>query len=289
MYPHSMPLTPCLDVQTQKRTGLYAICAPSEAAKLVSASFQEGHLTLMWSNGFLQAVNTELQSSTVGSDLNIHITRRLSAFDLGPEPMLIDTEQSQCQDEKQQQQPAGKKKKRKSSVAADCVPAGKLVSTGLVHMLVPLGGHSVAALREPVEAHTNGHQSSDVEITVAETQYGCVQSVTSVKLPGVAASRRNSAELHGMQHEAFQLHSGIGNLVLLMRNAVWYISVQVKPLLEACTSAVRRTQCCGIQFLHLHLAHKELLVSSCPILPLSLLSSFQPVHGVACIAPDHIA
>ena len=102
-------------------------------------------------------------------------------------------------------------------------------------MLVPLGGHSVAAIREASDSPTNGHHCSDLEVTVADTQYGCIQSVTNVKLPGSAGVEGSGRD----QQEALQLSSGMGNLVLLMHSAVWFISIQVR-LSCRCPKFLRR-------------------------------------------------
>ena len=209
-------------VQAQKHLSTSVIQPPSERTKLASASFQQDHLTVMWSNGLLQTYNTAL---TRGTTLSVQTSRRLHAFDLGSDQMVLDR-----QDQQQQQLPAQQHtgtKKRKSTAAAaaaeEPAPDSDILSTTPVPLLVPLGSHSVAAIREPSDLPDNGH-SLDLEITVADTRYGCVQSVTSVKLPG-----SGTVDRAGKDHqEAVQLSSGMGNLALLMHGAVWYISIQVK-------------------------------------------------------------
>lgn len=176
----------------------------------------------MWSTGLLQSYNI---AHATGNSLSIQTSRRLPAFDLGSSPMILDHQEDQQQPQEPAQQHTGKKKKRKSAaVAQEPVPESDMVSSAPVPMLVPLGGHSVAATREVLDLPSNGHHSADLEITVADTQYGCIQSVTSVKLPGSAAVDRAGKD----QQEALRLSSGMGNLVLLMHGAVWCISIQVR-------------------------------------------------------------
>lgn len=140
--------------------------------------------------------------------------------------MVLDSLDQLHQQEPAQQHTGNKKRKSTAAAAAaakEPAPENDLPSTTPVPLLIPLGGHSVAAIREPSDLPSNGHHSSHLEIIVADTQYGCVQSVTSVKLPGSGAVDRSGRD----QQEALQLSSGMGNLVLLMHGAVWYFSIQV--------------------------------------------------------------
>lgn len=208
--------------QGQKHISTSVFHPPSEGAQLAAASFQQAHLTVMWSTGLLQSYNTALAT---GNTLSIHTSRRLRAFDLGSNSMMLDHQQ---EDQHHQQEPAkqhpGKKKRKSAATAREPAPDSDTGSAAPAPMLVPLGGHSVAAIREPTDLPSNGHHSADLEITVADTQYGCIQSVTCVKLPGGGAVGRGGRD----QQEALQLSSGMGNLVLLMHGAVWYISIQVR-------------------------------------------------------------
>ncbi|KAL3134098.1 hypothetical protein ABBQ32_008522 [Trebouxia sp. C0010 RCD-2024] len=200
---------------------------PSDSAKLVSASFQDGHLAILWSDGLLQAYNT---APTPGNPLTVHTTARLRSFNLASSAMTLDNQEQHPQAPLQQQQQHSGKKRRKSAAVAAAAAREPLsdsatASTTTAPMLVPLGEHAVAAVREPSDLSTNGHQSTELEITVANTQYGCVQSVTTVKLPGGGGVESAAP---GLQ-EAVQLRSGMGSLVLLMHSAVWYISIQAQP------------------------------------------------------------
>lgn len=211
--------------QGQKHISSSVIHPPSEGAQVAAASFQQAHLTVMWSTGLLQSYDTALAT---GNTLSIQTSRRLRAFDLGSSPMMLDhQEDQQHQQQGPSQQHSGKKKRKSAAVAREPAPDSDVVSTAPAPMLVPLGGHSVAATRELSDSPSNGHHSADLEITVADTQYGCIQSVTSVKLPGSAAVGKASKD----QQEALQLSSGMGNLVLLLHGAVWYISIQVRVAL----------------------------------------------------------
>ena len=207
-------------LQGQRHLSTSVIQPPSEGTKLASSSFGEGQLSVMWSNGLLQSYNTAL---TTGSMLSVHTSRRLHAFDLGSDQMVLDS-----QDQHRQQEPAqqntGRKKRKSAAAAKEPAPDCDMVSTAPVPLLVSLRGHSVAAIREPSDLPINGHHSSELEIAVADTQYGCIQSVTNVKLPGSGAVDRPGKE----QQEALQLSSGMGNLVMLLHGAVWYISIQVR-------------------------------------------------------------
>ena len=215
-------------VQAQKHLSTSVVQPPSEGTKLVSASFQQGHLTVMWSDGLLQSYNT------AGPMLNVQTSRRLHAFDLGLDQTVLDNQDQQYQQQPAQQHTGNKKRKSTAAAATEKEPApdNDMPPTTPVPLLVPLGGHSVAAIREPSDLPSNGHHSSDLEITVADTQYGCIQSVASVKLPGSGAVDRHGKD----QQEALQLSSGMGNLVLLMHGAVWYISIQVSHSRECVRS-----------------------------------------------------
>ena len=125
-------------------------------------------------------------------------------------------------------------------------------SASFVPALVPLGGHSVAAIREGTDAHTNGHQPSSLEVTILDTMYGCVQSVVPVHLPksttsGAEAAAGDGSQL-GKQQQVFRLSSGFGDLVLLSHDAVWSISIPVSSLCYAMTAvtwlAYRLSLCC---------------------------------------------
>lgn len=217
-------------LQGHKHISTSDIPAPSLAAKIMSSSFQERHLTVMWSNGLLQAFNTALRPTTAGSTLAVHTSRHLPAFDLGSKHMLIDDAQEEQQQQQGQQQLAGKKKRKAAAATVLAKSDDHAALDSFVPMLVPLGGHSVMAIREPKHLPTNGHASANVEATVADTQYGCVQSVTGIKLPGHAGSAGSTMDLGGLEQDALQLRSGMGNLVLLVHNAVWYISIPVSLL-----------------------------------------------------------
>ena len=213
----------------------------------MSSSFQEHYITVMWSNGLLQTFNTAIHQSPAGARLSIHTSRHLLAFDLGSEHMLVDDaqkdvqQQQQQQQEQKQQQLALKKKRKAAAAAVTAEPDDNAASNSLVPMLSPLGGHSVVAIREPEHLPTNGHASVDVEATVADAQYGCVQSVTGIKLPGDAASVGRSSDLGRSEQDVLQLRSGMGNLVLLMHNAVWYISIPVRRLTRSTLSSLLPT------------------------------------------------
>lgn len=195
---------------------------PSDSAKLVSASYQANYLTILWSDGHLQAYNT---ARTTGNALSEHTSSRLRAFDAPSSHMALDSQDQHPQEP--QQQPSGKKKRKSTAAAAAAAQQplndGATPSSNTVPMLLPLGGHALAAIREPSDLPTNGQHSTEMEITVANTQYGCIQSVTSVKLPGGGGVNGSA----GAQQEALQLRSGMGDLVLLMHSTVWYISIQV--------------------------------------------------------------
>lgn len=210
-------------VQGQKHLSTSFIHLPSEDVKLASSSFQQGHLTVMWSNGLLQSYNTALIR---GTTLSVQTSRRLHTFDLGSDQMVLDDQDQQHQQEPAQQHTGNKKRKSTAAAAAakEPAPADDLLSATPVPLLVPLGGHLVAAIREPSDLPINGHHSSHLDITVVDTQYGCVQSVSTVKLPGSGAVDQSGKD----QQEALQLSSGMGDLVLLMHGAVWYVSIQVR-------------------------------------------------------------
>lgn len=196
---------------------------PSDSAKLISASFQDGHLAILWSDGVLHAYNT---GPTPGNPLTVHTSTRLRSFTPGSSAMALDNQEQHPQGPLQQQH-SGKKRRKSAPAAAaarEPLPDSATASITTAPMLIPLGGHAVAAVREPSDLPTNGHHSTELEITVANTQYGCVQSVTSVKLPGGGGMEGAARG----QQEAVQLRSGMGSLVLLMHSTVWHISIQVK-------------------------------------------------------------
>ncbi len=219
-------------LQGGKLRSLQTIPQPAETARLTSVSFRDQQLVCLWSTGLLQAYSTAHSTISGTAQLKLQTSRQLLGF-ASPAEHTLD---SHLQQKPGPTMKSGKdtksgKKRGKPAVSTDIAELANSASqpAPFKPMLVPLGGHSVAAVREPTDTPTNGHKTSGLDVTVVDTLYGCVQSVNTVKLArgatAAATGLQNGSET--MQQGVLQLQSGMGDLILLLNNAVWSMSIQV--------------------------------------------------------------
>lgn len=212
-------------MQALKLEATYAIPAPKTTAKLVSVTYKAQQLLTLWSDGTLQSADIRPRSTA----LRMRTSQRLPAFTAATtnaQPMESTRKPSKALIGSIGKQSKAKKRRQPEVDSAELQePIFQSSSSGIL----PLGAHTVAAVREVTDLPTNGHAASAVEVTVADSAYGCVQSVTSVRLPKAQAG----AKLQLMPGSVFQQRTGQGELVLLYGNAVWLFTIPVSLLAGA--------------------------------------------------------
>ncbi|DBA75343.1 hypothetical protein WJX77_005717 [Trebouxia sp. C0004] len=223
------------DLPGGKPMGTHVIPQPANNAKLASASIRDQQLICLWSGGLLQAFNIVPNAASGIAAFKLQSSRQLLGFASPTDYTSDDQPQQQPFDStsKPSREPKSGKKRRKP---AALVETADLAKSGngpepFRPMVVPLGGHTLAAIKEATELPTNGHHILGLEVAITDSLYGCVQSVTPVKLPNRAPAA--AAQLHSgpdsRRQEAVQLQSGMGHLALLFNDAVWSISAQAQP------------------------------------------------------------
>lgn len=205
------------------------IAQPAENATLTSVSFRDQQLICLWSTGLLQAYSTA--AASIASDrtaLRLQTSRQLLGF-ASTVDHLPDNQLQQSSLTLSGKDPKSGKKRRKP--AMETADVNNSASPAPFRpCLLPLGGHSVAALRESTDLPTNGHQASGLEAVIVDSLFGTVQSITSVKLPksATADGAQNGSET--MQQGVLQLQNSMGDLVLLFNDAVWSMSIKVSHI-----------------------------------------------------------
>ena len=208
------------------------IPAPQPAAKLVSASYKDQQLLVLWSHGTIQSFDVRARSAA----LKLRTSQYLPSFSLSPNSIIETPGKSTDSTGK-----AGKaltavtpvstkpsKARKRRQPEADSAEADDSAQHSSPSGILPLGSHAVAAVREVTDLPTNGHVASAVEVTITDSNYGCIQSVTGVRLPKAQAE----AQLQLMQCSIFQQHTGKGDIVLLYGNAVWLFTVPVRASVQ---------------------------------------------------------
>ena len=210
--------------------GTHVIQQPANNAKLASASIRDQQLICLWSGGLLQAFNIVPNAASGVAAFKLQSSRQLLGFASPTDHISDDQLQQQPFDStsKPSREPKSGKKRRKPAAPVETADVAKSVNgpEPFRPMVVPLGGHTMAAIKEATELPTN------LEVAITDSLYGCVQSVTPVKLPNRAPAAAAAAQLHdgpdSRRQEAVQLQSGMGHLALLFNGAVWSISAQVR-------------------------------------------------------------
>lgn len=229
-------LTQCHGARTQahaalqggSQLGTHKIPQPAGNAKLTSATFRHQQLICLWSTGLLQAYNTAASITSGKSAFKLQTSRQLLGFaSPADEPFGGQPQQLQQPKSKPGKEPKSGKKRRQSTAPIETVdlPPSASQPAPFRPVLIPLGSHSIAAIREAAQVHTNGQQSFSLEVAITDSLYGCVQSVATIKLPKSAAAAVGVQ--HGAQQQALQLQTGMGDLALLFNDAVWSISAKV--------------------------------------------------------------
>ncbi len=216
--------------------GTHVIPQPANNAKLASASIRDQQLICLWSGGLLQAFNIVPNAASGVSAFKLQSSRQLLGFASPSDSTSDDQPQQQPFDStsKPSREPKSGKKRRKPAPPVETADVANPANgpEPFRPMVVPLGGHTMAAIKEATELPTNGHQTFGLEVAITDSLYGCVQSVTPVKLPNRAPAAAAAAQLHdgpdSRRQEAVQLQSGMGHLALLFNGAVWSISAQVR-------------------------------------------------------------
>lgn len=214
--------------------GTHVIPQPANNAKLASASIRDQQLICLWSGGLLQAFNIVPNAASGVAAFKLQSSRQLLGFASTSESTSDDQPQQQPFDStsKPSRELKSGKKRRKPAAPVETADLAKSANgpEPFRPMVIPLGGHTMAAIKEAPELPTNGHQTLGLEVAITDSLYGCVQSVTPVKLPNRAPAA--AAQLHSgpdsRRQEAVQVQSGMGHLALLFNDAVWSISAQVK-------------------------------------------------------------
>ena len=185
---------------------VYSIPTPQDAAKLVAASYSSHQLLTLWSSGSMDCFDINAS----GNSLKLRTSRKLPAFASSSKAVIPEA----------QAKPSRARKRRQPEEDTANVPATAQTSSPAIF---PLGNHTVAAVRQLTDLPTNGHTASAVEVIVTDSSYGCIQSVTSVKLPKAKAD----AKLQLQPGSIFQQRTGAGDMVLLFGGAVWLFSIPV--------------------------------------------------------------
>ncbi len=227
--------------------GTHVIPQPANNAKLASASIRDQQLICLWSGGLLQAFNIVPNAASGVAAFKLQSSRQLLGF-ASPIDSISDDQQQQQQPFDSTSKPSREsksgKKRRKPVAPVETADLAKSANgpKPFRPMVVPLGGHTMAAIKEATELPTNGHQTLGLEVAMTDSLYGCVQSVTPVKLPNRAPAAA-AAQLHSgcdsRRQEAVQLQSGMGHLALLFNGAVWSISAQVSLTCWGAIATVR--------------------------------------------------
>ncbi|DBA81279.1 TPA: hypothetical protein ACH3X2_006899 [Trebouxia sp. C0005] len=226
------------DLTGGKPMGTHVIPQPANNAKLASASLRDQQLICLWSGGLLQAFNIVPNAVPGVAAFKLQSSRQLLGFASPSDSMTDDQQQQQPpfdSTSKPSREPKSGKKRRKSAAPVETAAVAKPANgpKPFRPMVVPLGGHTMAAIKEATEVPTNGHQTLGLEFAITDSLYGCVQSVMPVKLPNRLPAAAAAAQLHNgpdsTTQEAVQLQSGMGHLALLFNDAVWSISAQAQP------------------------------------------------------------
>lgn len=230
--------------------GTHVIPQPANNAKLASASIRDQQLICLWSEGLLQAFNIIPNAASGVAAFKLQSSRQLLGFASPSGPMTDDQPQQQPFDctSKPSREPKSGKKRRKPAAPVETADLAKSANgpEPFRPMVVPLGGHNMAAIKEATELPTNGHQTLGLEVAITDSLYGCVQSVMSVKLPNRAPAAAAAAQLHSgpdsRRQEAVQLQSGMGHLALLFNDSVWSICAEVRLTCSGAI-AIMRSDC----------------------------------------------
>ncbi len=229
--------------------GTHVIPQPANTARLASASIRDQQLICLWSGGLLQAFNIVPHAASGVAAFKLQSSRQLLGFASPTDHISDDQLQQQPFDStsKPSREPKSGKKRRKPAAPVETADVAKSVNgpEPFRPMVVPLGGHTMAAIKEATELPTNAHQTLGLEVAITDSLYGCVQSTMPVKLPNRAPA---AAQLHNgpdsRRQEAVQLQSGMGHLALLFNGAVWSISAQVTLTCWGCCCKARHCSCC---------------------------------------------
>ncbi len=232
--------------------GTHVIPQPANNAKLASASIRDQQLICLWSGGLLQAFNIAPNAASGAAAFKLQSSRQLLGFASPTDHTSDDQPQQQPFDStsKPSREPKSGKKRRKPAPPVETADVAKSASgpEPFRPIVVPLGGHTMAAIKEAPELPTNGHQTLGLEVAITDSLYGCVRSVTPVKLPNRAPAAADAAQLHSgpdsSRQVAVQLQSGMGHLALLFNGAVWSISAQVRLSYSECCCCKAR-HCCS--------------------------------------------
>ena len=226
--------------------GTYVIPQPANNAKLASASIRDQQLICLWSGGVLQAFNIVPNAASGVAAFKLQSSRQLLGFASPSDSITDDRPQQQPFDStsKPSREPKSGKKRRKPAAPVETADLAKSANgpEPFRPMVVTLGGHTMAAIKEATELPTNGHQTLGLEVAITDSLYGCVQSVMPVKLANKAPAAA-AAQLHSgpdsRRQEAVQLQSGMGHLALLFNDSVWSFSAQVRLTCWGAIAAVR--------------------------------------------------
>ena len=229
--------------------GTHVIPQPANTARLASATIRDQQLICLWSGGLLQAFNIVPHAASGVAAFKLQSSRQLLGFASPIDHISDDQPQQQPFDStsKPSREPKSGKKRRKPAAPVETADVAKSVNgpEPFRPMVVPLGGHTMAAIKEATELPTNAHQTLGLEVAITDSLYGCVQSTMPVKLPNRAPA---AAQLHNgpdsRRQEAVQLQSGMGHLALLFNGAVWSISAQVTLTCWGCCCKARHCSCC---------------------------------------------
>ena len=239
--------------------GTHVIPQPANTARLASASIRDQQLICLWSGGLLQAFNIVPHAASGVAAFKLQSSRQLLGFASPTDHISDDQPQQQPFDctSKPSREPKSGKKRRKPAAPVETADVAKSVNgpEPFRPMVVPLGGHTMAASKEATELPTNAHQTLCLEVAITDSLYGCVQSTMPVKLPNraPAAAAAAAVQLHNgpdsRRQEAVQLQSGMGHLALLFNGAVWSISAQVTLTCWGCCCKARHCSCCMVMLL----------------------------------------
>lgn len=206
-------------LQALRLESSHTMPVPQEKLRLASVCYQSQQLLTLWSDGTLQCHDAKPHSKA----LRLRISQKLPAYNCAT---------SQKTNEAAVESPVPTKALSKSITKAVKARKRRQPEADSVELeepeaasvgVIPLGQHTVAAVRQVTDLPTNGHAASAVELIVTDSSYGCIQSVTGVKLPRAQAD----AKLQLTPGALFQQHTGTGELVLLYGNAVWLFTIPV--------------------------------------------------------------
>ena len=198
----------------------------------MSTSYKDQQLLILWSNGTLQSFDIRPRSTA----LKLRTSQHLPSFSCSP-PLVTETP-GKSKDNTPKPSKAlaaatpasnkASKARKRRQPEADSAEADDSAQQSSSSGILPLGSHAVAAVREVTDLPTNGHAASAIEVVVTDSNYGCIQFVTGVRLPKAQAE----AQLQLMQSSIFQQRTGKGEIVLLYGNAVWLFTVPVRSSMQ---------------------------------------------------------